>query len=76
MASEDHGANFPRRAAWPSRLREAWLALLGRLGADANAALAVVASGRTATHPQVLLIETLIGGLAGSRRSCSTARAG
>ena len=38
---------------------------LGRLGADANAALAV-ASGRTATHPQVLLIETLIGGLPGA----------
>ena len=36
MASEDNSANLPRGADWPSRLRGAWLALLGRLGADAN----------------------------------------
>jgi two-component system phosphate regulon sensor histidine kinase PhoR len=66
MASEDHSANFPRRAAWSSRLREAWLALLGRLGGDAKAALATAPSGRTAVHPQALLIEALIGGLPGA----------
>src|ERR1035437_6597839 len=34
MASEDNSANLPRGADWPSRLRGAWLALLGRLGAE------------------------------------------
>ncbi len=63
MAREDDSVSFPRRAAWPSRLREAWLALLGRLGADGDTALAVAASGRGTRYLQSSLIESLIGGL-------------
>jgi two-component system phosphate regulon sensor histidine kinase PhoR len=62
MASDDKSVQVPRRAARPSRLREAWLALLGRLGADANAGLAMP-SARGAELPQNPLIEALIGGL-------------
>ena len=65
MASEDHSANLPRGADWPSRLRGAWLALLGRLGADANSRRLAPINDRTAAHPQALLIESLIGGLPG-----------
>ena len=66
MASEDNSANLPRGADWPSRLRGAWLALLGRLGADAGAARGLPIYDRTAMHPQALLIESLIGGLPGA----------
>src|SRR6202162_2374434 len=65
MASEDNSANLPRGADWPSRLRGAWLALLGRLGADANTGRGLPIYDRTAPHPQALLIESLIGGLPG-----------
>ena len=65
MASEDNSANLPRGADWPSRLRGAWLALLGRLGADANTGQGLPIYDRTAAHPQALLIESLIGGLPG-----------
>ncbi len=65
MASEDNSANLPRGADWPSRLRGAWLALLGRLGADANTGRLAPIYDRTAPHPQALLIESLIGGLPG-----------
>jgi two-component system phosphate regulon sensor histidine kinase PhoR len=65
MASEDNSANLPRGADWPSRLRGAWLALLGRLGADANTGRGLPIYDRTAAHPQALLIESLIGGLPG-----------
>ena len=65
MASKDNSANLPRGADWPSRLRGAWLALLGRLGADANTGRGLPIYDRTATHPQALLIESLIGGLPG-----------
>jgi two-component system phosphate regulon sensor histidine kinase PhoR len=65
MASEDNGANLPRGADWPSRLRGAWHALLGRLGADANTGRGLPTYDRTAAHPQALLIESLIGGLPG-----------
>ena len=65
MASEDNSANLRRGADWPSRLRGAWLALLGRLGADANTGLELPIYDRTAAHPQAALIESLIGGLPG-----------
>jgi two-component system phosphate regulon sensor histidine kinase PhoR len=63
MAGDDNSMQFSRGAAWPSRLREAWLALIGRLGVDANATLAVVPGGRGLAVPQSQLIEALIGGL-------------
>ncbi len=62
MASDDNSVQVPRRAARPSRLREAWLALLGRLGADPGIGLAAP-SARGADLPQSPLIEALIGGL-------------
>jgi two-component system phosphate regulon sensor histidine kinase PhoR len=65
MASEDNSANLSRGADWPSRLRGAWLALLGKLGADADAGRGLPIYDRTAMHPQALLIESLIGGLPG-----------
>ena len=65
MASEDNSANLPRGADWLSRLRGAWLALLGRLGADADTGRGPPIYDRTAAHPQALLIESLIGGLPG-----------
>jgi two-component system, OmpR family, phosphate regulon sensor histidine kinase PhoR len=65
MASEDDSVNFPRRSVRPGRLREAWLALLGRLGAETDSGRAVATNGRGAAHSQILLIETLIGGLPG-----------
>ncbi len=66
MTSEDNSANLPRSADWPSRLRGAWHALFGRLGADPNTGRVFPISGRGATHPQALLIESLIGGLPGA----------
>ena len=65
MASEDDSANLPRGADWPSRLRGAWLALVGKLGADADAGRGLPIYDRSAAHPQSLLIESLIGGLPG-----------
>jgi len=65
MGSGDNSANLPRGANWPSRLRGAWLALLGRLGADANTGRLAPITDRAAAHPQALLIESLIGGLPG-----------
>jgi two-component system, OmpR family, phosphate regulon sensor histidine kinase PhoR len=64
MASDDNSANLPRRADWPSRLRAAWHALLGRLG-NADTVRGLPIYDRTAAHPQALLIESLIGGLPG-----------
>ncbi len=64
MASEDNSANLPRGADWPSRLRGAWLALLGRLGADPNIGRMLPISSPS-VHPQASLIESLIGGLPG-----------
>ena len=65
MASEHNSAHRPGGTAWPSRLRAAWLALFGRLGAEATIARLVPVSGRGAAHPQAALIESLIGGLPG-----------
>ncbi|HEX5210924.1 MAG TPA: ATP-binding protein [Pseudolabrys sp.] len=61
MASEDDSANLPRGADWPSRLRGAWLALLGRDMTVGQGLLPIY--DRTAAHPQALMIESLIGGL-------------
>ncbi len=63
MASEDNRANLPRGADWPSRLRGAWLALLGR-PADPNIGRILPISSPS-VHPQASLIESLIGGLPG-----------
>jgi two-component system, OmpR family, phosphate regulon sensor histidine kinase PhoR len=63
MASEDNSANLPSGADWLSRLRAAWHALLGRLGADADSVSGLPIYDRTAAHPQAPLIESLIGGL-------------
>jgi two-component system phosphate regulon sensor histidine kinase PhoR len=65
MANGNNSANSPRGADWPSRLRGAWLALVGRLGADANTGRGLPIYDRTAAHPQALLIDSLIGGLPG-----------
>jgi len=65
MANGNNSANSPRGADWPNRLRGAWLALLGRLGADANTGRGLPVYDRTAAHPQALLIDSLIGGLPG-----------
>ena len=65
MANGNNSANSPHRADWPSRLRGAWLALLGRLGADANTGRGSPVYDRTAAHPQAMLIDSLIGGLPG-----------
>jgi len=65
MASEDNSANFSRGADWPSRLRGAWHALLGRFGADVVVGRGLPIYDRTGMHPQAMLIESLIGGLPG-----------
>jgi two-component system phosphate regulon sensor histidine kinase PhoR len=63
MATNEDSRNFPR-AAWLGRLREAWATLFGH-GLSSAAGAAVPASGRLARPAQVLLIESLIGGLPG-----------
>ena len=62
MAIDEDRANFPG-ADWGGRLRGAWAALTGRGGAGASSGSAGYAGGRLATHPQALLIESLVGGL-------------
>lgn len=62
MATEDDSASFPPRADWPSRFRDAWLVLLGRLGPDSDTNLTPIVA-RGAPHPQAPLIDALIGGL-------------
>jgi two-component system phosphate regulon sensor histidine kinase PhoR len=66
MVSGDNSSNLPRGADWPSRLRGAWLALLGRLGTDLTTGRVLPINSRGASHPQSLLIESLIGGLPGA----------
>ena len=63
MTSDDNSANLPGGADWPSRLRAAWYALLGGLGADAGRVSGLPIYDRTAAHPQAPLIESLIGGM-------------
>jgi len=61
MATEQD--NFSYRDGWFARLREAWHALFGAPGLQAAAGSAGAASAGTAAPAQVLLIESLIGGL-------------
>jgi len=65
MALDEDSANFATGSDWPSRLRGAWAVLAGRPGATATSARANLAVGRAVTHPQALLIESLISGLPG-----------
>src|SRR5665213_2011929 len=65
MAIDEDSANFPRGTNWPSRLRDAWSALLGRSRVMASSGRTTFASGRSGGHPQALLMESLIGGLPG-----------
>jgi len=58
--SED---NFPSRASWLSRLREAWSVLFGNDGLGVGSSLSLPASGRAFLLAQQPLIDTLIGGL-------------
>jgi two-component system phosphate regulon sensor histidine kinase PhoR len=62
MATNDDSGNFPARATWLDRLRET---LSGRSALSGPAGALEPASGRVARPPQVLLIESLIGGLPG-----------
>src|SRR3974390_330195 len=61
MATED--ADSPQAVDWPTRLRDAWLVLLGRLASDSAAGTLAPIISRTAPHPQAPLIDALIGGL-------------
>ena len=61
MATED--ADSPQAVDWPTRLRDAWLVLLGRLASDSDAGTLAPNISRTAPHPQAPLIDALIGGL-------------
>jgi two-component system, OmpR family, phosphate regulon sensor histidine kinase PhoR len=65
MATNEDSGNFPSRAPWLGRLRDAWHALLGQSGLSGAPDAVVPASGRVARPAQVLLIESLIGGLPG-----------
>jgi two-component system phosphate regulon sensor histidine kinase PhoR len=61
MASEQD--NFTYRGGWFGRLREAWAALFPPAGPSAAGAGTAAASARLAAPAQVMLIESLIGGL-------------
>jgi two-component system phosphate regulon sensor histidine kinase PhoR len=60
MAIDDN-----RRDSWPNRLRGALRILLGNVALDGRSGIALPAIDRTRTHPQAMLIESLIGGLPG-----------
>jgi two-component system, OmpR family, phosphate regulon sensor histidine kinase PhoR len=62
MATNEDSGNFPARATWLGRLRET---LSGRAPLSGPGGALEPASGRLARPPQVLLIESLIGGLPG-----------
>jgi two-component system phosphate regulon sensor histidine kinase PhoR len=61
MASDLHNLSY--RAGWFGRLREAWHALFGASNLGAAGGGATAASASAAAPAQVLLIESLIGGL-------------
>ena len=61
MAIDDERRNFPAQPALGTRLRSAWLALLGRTETAAGASIAPAAP-RVFAEPQALLIEQLIDG--------------
>ena len=62
MATNEDSGNFPARATWLGRLRET---LSGRSALSGSAGVLEPASRRVARPAQVLLIESLIGGLPG-----------
>jgi two-component system phosphate regulon sensor histidine kinase PhoR len=55
--------NFSSRASWFGRLREAWRVLFGSTGLNVAIGSTAPVSARLPASPQVLLIESLIGGL-------------
>src|SRR5262245_63633929 len=61
MAIDDERRNFPGQSGLGTRLRGAWLALLGH-AETAEAARNTSAAGRVFAEPQALLIEQLIDG--------------
>ena len=61
MAIDDERRNFPAQPALGTRLRSAWLALLGRTETAAGTSIAPAAP-RVFAEPQALLIEQLIDG--------------
>src|SRR5262245_3049591 len=61
MAIDDDRHDFPAQAGLGTRLRGAWLALLGRTEA-ADAGRNAPVAGRVFAEPQALLIEQLIDG--------------
>ena len=64
MATDSNATDFPARAGFASRLREAWQVLRGS-APSGNSAGAMVNSPRAASHPLTRLIESLIAGLPG-----------
>ncbi len=64
MATDSNATDFPARAGFASRLRQAWQVLRGS-ARGGNAAGAMVDSRRAAGHPLTRLIESLIAGLPG-----------
>jgi two-component system, OmpR family, phosphate regulon sensor histidine kinase PhoR len=65
MATNDQSGNFPTRANWLGRLREAWHALFGQVGLSGASSGVAPTAGRVAPSAQAMLIESLIGGLPG-----------
>lgn len=63
MAGKSGGANLSGGSDWSSRLRAAWLALLGHSDRATESAGMLPAYDRAATHPQTSLIDSLITGL-------------
>src|SRR5262245_49877401 len=61
MAIDDDRRDFPAQSGLGTRLRSAWLALLGRTEA-ADAGRSAPVAGRVFAEPQALLIEQLIDG--------------
>jgi two-component system phosphate regulon sensor histidine kinase PhoR len=57
--------NYPSRAHWRVRLRDAWHALFGHAGLSGSSGVGAPASGRFADPAQIDLIASLIGGLPG-----------
>ena len=62
MASDEYRTDALRPSGWRARWRAAWRALLGDAPLPRTAADAL-ATGGAAAHPQIALIELLIGGL-------------
>ena len=63
MAGKSDSANLSDGPDWMSRLRAAWLALLGQSDRRTERSSVLPAYDRATPHPQTLLIESLIAGL-------------